>query len=140
MPVVAALDRSSQIGSGGEVGGYELRVDAQHLADHPPAVVVVLRLAVLDLHAELAERVDDRPGEAHERAGEVLLADRHAVDRAVPVPAGIDQVTDRSVQQAHLLDLPYPATAVSERPGRGHRQEELGGRAGSAVGIAVEPL
>lgn len=55
-----------------EVDRDRVGLDSEHLADHPPAVVVVLRLLVVDTNAELAQRVDDDPGERQQRADQVV--------------------------------------------------------------------
>jgi hypothetical protein len=97
-PVAAPGDRARQLAGPCEVDRNRRRGDAEHLPDHPPAVVVVLGLLLIDPDSELSQRVDDDPRERHERPDEVLLTDRDPVRLHVPATAGRDEVADRRVQ------------------------------------------
>ena len=136
--MVAPRDQVGQLARPGQVDRDGRPVDAEHLADHPPAVVVVLGLPILHAHTQAAQRVDDDRAERHQRAGQVLLADRDAVGGRIPAVTCRHEVPDRGVQQPDFLDLADAASTRRKRPRRHHRQDELRRLADAAHGLVVQ--
>jgi len=113
--------------------------DPEELADHPPRVAVVLSVLRVEIHAEPMQPGDDVVREREQREEHVLLAQRHAELVRRPAATVRDEVAQRRVQQANLLDRPDPATALFEAARSENKEDELRRLGGTVVEVVAHP-